>query len=41
MNAAPPPSEKFNLGDALRSLAALADRLRQSEPQDLPEERKL
>ncbi len=36
MNAAPPPSEKFNLGDALRSLAALADRLRQAEPQDLP-----
>ncbi|MGC2196836.1 MAG: AAA family ATPase [Terriglobales bacterium] len=39
--AAPPvPStEKFDLVDALRTLATLADRLRQSE-QDLPKERK-
>jgi hypothetical protein len=39
--AAPPaPSaEKFDLVEALRTLATLADRLRQSE-QDLPKERK-
>ena len=40
---APAPSttaEKFDLVDALRSLATLADRLRQEE-KDLPEERKL
>jgi hypothetical protein len=38
---APPPSngEKFDLVEALRTLATLADRLRQSE-QDLPKERK-
>jgi general secretion pathway protein A len=37
---APAPSEKFDLVEALRTLATLADRLRQSE-QDLPKERKL
>jgi hypothetical protein len=40
--AAPPASsngEKFDLVEALRTLATLADRLRQSE-QDLPKERK-
>jgi general secretion pathway protein A len=38
--AAPAPgAEKFDLVDALRTLATLADRLRQSE-QDLPKERK-
>jgi len=42
---APPPAsngsaEKFDLVDALRSLATLADRLRQ-EDKDLPDERKL
>jgi hypothetical protein len=39
--AAPGPSngEKFDLVEALRTLATLADRLRQSE-QDLPKERK-
>ena len=41
MPATPPSSpEKFDLVDALRTLATLADRLRQSE-QDLPKERKL
>jgi type II secretory pathway predicted ATPase ExeA len=35
-----PAAEKFDLVDALRSLATLADRLRQ-EDKDLPEERKL
>ena len=35
-----PTAEKFDLVDALRSLATLADRLRQ-EDKDLPEERKL
>ncbi|MFY9644042.1 MAG: hypothetical protein WAK29_02635, partial [Terriglobales bacterium] len=40
--AAPAPSsEKFDLVEALRTLATLADRLRQSEQQDLPKERKL
>ena len=40
--AGPAPSpEKFDLVEALRTLATLADRLRQSEPQDLPKERKL
>jgi type II secretory pathway predicted ATPase ExeA len=39
--AGPPPgAEKFDLVDALRSLATLADRLRQEE-KDLPDERKL
>jgi len=33
-------TEKFDLVEALRSLATLADRLRQSE-QDLPKERKI
>ena len=37
----PPSSEKFDLVEALRTLATLADRLRQSEQQDLPKERKL
>jgi len=39
--SAPPPSngEKFDLVEALRTLATLADKLRQSE-QDLPKERK-
>ena len=35
-----PTAEKFDLVDALRSLATLADRLRQEE-KDLPDERKL
>jgi len=43
MTAAAPPAssngEKFDLVEALRTLATLADRLRQSE-QDLPKERK-
>jgi type II secretory pathway predicted ATPase ExeA len=34
-------SEKFDLVNALRSLAELADRLRESEEKDLPSERKL
>ena len=38
---AAPSSEKFDLVEALRTLATLADRLRQSEQQDLPKERKL
>jgi general secretion pathway protein A len=37
----PPSSEKFDLVEALRTLATLADRLRQSEQQELPKERKL
>src|SRR3981081_160514 len=37
----PLSSEKFDLVEALRTLATLADRLRQSEQQDLPKERKL
>jgi general secretion pathway protein A len=41
MTAPVPPSEKFDLVDALRTLATLADRLRQSEHQDLPKERKI
>jgi len=36
-----PSAEKFDLVEALRTLATLADRLRQSEQQDLPKERKL
>jgi general secretion pathway protein A len=36
----PPVREKFDLVEALRTLATLADRLRESE-QDLPKERKL
>jgi hypothetical protein len=36
---APSNGEKFDLVEALRTLATLADRLRQSE-QDLPKERK-
>jgi hypothetical protein len=41
MTAPVPLSEKFDLVEALRTLATLADRLRQSEEQDLPKERKL
>jgi general secretion pathway protein A len=37
----PPSSDKFDLVEALRTLATLADRLRQSEQQDLPKEGKL
>ena len=37
--AATPGAERFDLVEALRTLATLADRLRQSE-QDLPKERK-
>jgi hypothetical protein len=37
----PASPEKFDLVEALRTLATLADRLRQSEQQDLPKERKL
>jgi hypothetical protein len=37
--AAAPGAERFDLVEALRTLATLADRLRQSE-QDLPKERK-
>jgi hypothetical protein len=33
--------EKLDIAEALRSLATLADRLRQSEDKDLPNERKL
>jgi general secretion pathway protein A len=42
MTVAPPATsnEKFDLVDALKTLATLADRLRQSE-QDLPKERKI
>jgi len=43
MTAPPPPApgaEKFDLVDALRSLATLADRLRE-EDKELPKERKL
>jgi len=36
-----PSAEKFDLVEALRTLATLADKLRQSEQQDLPKERKL
>lgn len=38
--APPPGADKFDLVDALRSLATLADRLRESD-KDLPNERKL
>jgi general secretion pathway protein A len=42
MMPAPPRSpEKFDLVEALRTLATLADRLRESEQQDLPKEGKL
>lgn len=44
MTVAPPPNnnaEKFDLVEALRSLATLADRLRDTEDNDLPKERKL
>jgi len=43
MPAAPalPSAERFDLVEALRTLATLADRLRQSEQPDLPKERKL
>jgi general secretion pathway protein A len=37
----PPASQKFDLVEALRTLATLADKLRQSEQQDLGKERKL
>jgi hypothetical protein len=44
MTTGPPPQtaipEKFDLVEALRSLATLADRLRDEE-KDLPKERKL
>jgi general secretion pathway protein A len=42
--ATPPPAasgEKFDVVEALRSLATLADRLREEEDKDLPKERKL
>jgi putative secretion ATPase (PEP-CTERM system associated) len=39
--AAPVSSEKFDLVEALRTLATLADRLRQNEQQDVPKEGKL
>jgi hypothetical protein len=41
---APPPTasrERVDLVDALRSLATLADRLREEDDKDLPNERKL
>jgi general secretion pathway protein A len=38
---APPESQKFDLVEALRTLATLADKLRQSEQQDLGKEGKL
>ncbi|HET9406829.1 MAG TPA: AAA family ATPase [Candidatus Sulfotelmatobacter sp.] len=38
---AKPALEKFDLVDALRSLATLADRLKETEEKDLPKERKL
>jgi general secretion pathway protein A len=41
MTAPVPSSEKFDLVEALRTLATLADRLRQSEQHDLPKEGKL
>jgi hypothetical protein len=41
MTAPVPSSEKFDLVEALRTLATLADRLRQSEQQNLPKEGKL
>jgi len=41
MAPAPVPSDKFDLVEALRTLATLADRLRQSEQQDLPKEGKI
>jgi general secretion pathway protein A len=41
MAPAPVPSDKFDLVEALRTLATLADRLRQSEQRDLPKEGKL
>jgi len=41
MPSPPSPTEKFDLVEALRTLATLADRLRESEHQDLPKERKL
>jgi len=39
--AAPPSAQKFDLVEALRTLATLADKLRQTEQQDLGKERKL
>jgi general secretion pathway protein A len=41
MTAPVPASDKFDLVEALRTLATLADRLRQSERQDVPKEGKL
>jgi general secretion pathway protein A len=41
MPAVPASSEKFDLVEALRTLATLADRLRQNEQQDVPKEGKL
>jgi len=41
MTAPVPASDKFDLVEALRTLATLADRLRQPEPEDLPKEGKL
>jgi general secretion pathway protein A len=39
--APPPAAQKFDLVDALRTLATLADKLHQPEPQDLEKERKI
>jgi hypothetical protein len=41
MTAPVPSSEKFDLVEALRTLATLADKLRQSEQQQLPKEGKI
>jgi hypothetical protein len=42
MTAPPPPGqEKFDLVETLRSLASLADRLREEDDKDLPKERKV
>jgi type II secretory pathway predicted ATPase ExeA len=38
---APAPSDKFDLVEALRTLSTLAERLRESEREELPKERKL
>ena len=41
MPQSPASAEKFDLVEALRTLATLADRLRDSEAKELPKERKL
>jgi hypothetical protein len=41
MPSAPPNPEKFDLVEALRTLATLADKLRQPEQTDVSKERKL